>query len=150
MTTIRQQIAELIRSIYNQCEWATPEVIAGFVERCRFDHILGKPEPTIDDVREEARRVYGKDVGVFNDEGGVFVCQETPSDCQVITPTAAYPTEHLDRDHAPRVQRGPLNINKHEWWVPLVSHPTPLFTGPSRSTFIHMPRITKRGRDHCW
>ena len=45
------------RELINACE-----MVADLIEDGNIDDILGKAEPCLDDVREEARRVFGEHV----------------------------------------------------------------------------------------
>lgn len=71
MTTIQKQIAERICALVSEAvpgradgdfaagaRQMAREITTQFVSG-KWDDILGKPEPTINDVREEARRVFG-------------------------------------------------------------------------------------------
>lgn len=89
MTTIQQKIAERLRSshtcacddAYASRRRADPgcarcsiiELEACSVEWGAWDDILGKPEPDLDNVREEARRVFGEGVTVAEYAGFVSV-----------------------------------------------------------------------------
>lgn len=80
MTTIQKQIAERLRNsytcicddAYKRRRRADPgcarcsviELEACSVEDGAWGDILGKQEPTIDDVRDEAQRVYGKEMHI--------------------------------------------------------------------------------------
>lgn len=62
-----------------------------------LDDILGKPEPTLEDVLEEARRVFGDDADVINDDetGALYVyenatwAERDTNEVKVSAPTVA-------------------------------------------------------------
>lgn len=56
------------RELINACE-----MVADLIEDGNIDDILGKAEPCLDDVREEARRVFGEGVTVAEYAGFVSV-----------------------------------------------------------------------------
>ncbi len=94
MTTIQKQIAERLREF----RWSdTPACTAATCfEVGDFDDILGKSEPTIEDVRDEAERVFGQDsISNAHSTGDVAVYEDAGSynggygDAQLYTPTVA-------------------------------------------------------------
>lgn len=50
------------------CSGCDMDEVAGMVEAGDFDDILGVPEPTLEDVKREAVRVFGEAVSVESDQ----------------------------------------------------------------------------------